>query len=334
MSKSLHNRWEQAASVALLALALVFAQPVGALDFAFPGAAEKTASRVGPMSSIRLPVGPFADGNLPTELAEGALDMSAYQLVLDRTTTLELLQSLREQVVAAGFEVVFECETEACGGYDFRYGSEVLPEPDMHVDLGDFRYLLARGPGVNSEALALLVSRSGRTGFVQITRVGGQAAVEAGAAIPLVTPEPIPEPEVDVPEPAAEKTDLVAGLENGRAQVLEDLIFPSGSSALAEGDYSSLKALAAWLKADAGRNVVLVGHTDASGGLDANIRLSQLRAESVRQVLLFAHGVRPEQIQARGIGFLSPRDTNLSEEGRRKNRRVEVLATSTGLLAP
>lgn len=332
MSRASISRLGRAAPGALFALSLGFALPAAALDLTFPGPAEQTASRVEPMSSLRLPVGPFANGTLPTELVEGALDMAAFRVTLQRATTLDLMQPLRGQLVAAGFDVVFECETEACGGYDFRYGTEVLPEPDMHVDLGDFRYLLARGPGAGKETLALLVSRSGRTGFVQVTRIGGQGALTASPTSPAVTPAPAPE--VVAPEPTAQGADLAAGLESGRAQVLEDLVFPSGSSSLAEGDYASLEALAAWLKAGQGRKVVLIGHTDASGNLEGNIKLSRLRAESVRQVLLYSHKISPEQIQAEGIGFLSPRDSNLTEEGRRKNRRVEALATSTELPAP
>ena len=77
---------------------------------------------------------------------------------------------------------------------------------------------------------------------------------------------------------------------------------------------------------------MLVGHTDASGGFEANLRLSRLRAESVRQALLSIQGVVPDQVQAEGIGPLAPRVTNLTEEGRRQNRWVEVMVTSTELL--
>jgi OOP family OmpA-OmpF porin len=48
--------------------------------------------------------------------------------------------------------------------------------------------------------------------------------------------------------------------------------------------------------------------------------------------LLSIQGVVPDQVQAEGIGPLSPRATNLTEEGRRQNRRVEVMVTSTELL--
>lgn len=317
-----------------LALALGLAQPAQSLDLIFPGSSKITASRATPAGSVRLPVGPFAKGALPTELVEGALDMTAHQITLDRASTLDLIQSLRAQILSVGFDVVFECETEACGGYDFRYGAEVLPEPDMHVDLGDFRYLLARDDGPAKAVVALLVSRSGQTGFVQVTRVGGLAAGTASGTAPPSAP--IEAHVATAPEtvPAPSAPGLVAGLEAGLPQVLDDLIFPSGSSALAAGAYPSLATLAAWMQADPGRKVVLVGHTDASGGLEGNIRLSRLRAESVRQALISSHKISPDRVRAEGIGFLSPRASNLTEDGRRQNRRVEVMATSTGLTAP
>jgi outer membrane protein OmpA-like peptidoglycan-associated protein len=165
-------------------------------------------------------------------------------------------------------------------------------------------------------------------GFVQVAKVGGQKVGVVGAASPA--------PAADAPAAAAPNppAGLASGLETGLPQVLDDLVFPSGSASLAEGDYASLAALAAWLAADTGRKVVLVGHTDASGGLEGNIKLSRLRAESVRQFMLFKYDLSPDRIQAEGIGFLSPRESNLTEQGRQKNRRVEVMATSTELSAP
>jgi outer membrane protein OmpA-like peptidoglycan-associated protein len=75
--------------------------------------------------------------------------------------------------------------------------------------------------------------------------------------------------------------------------------------------------------------VAIVGHTDASGGLEANIALSRKRAQAVRNVLIEAFGVPAAQIQAEGVGYLSPRASNLTEAGRTQNRRVEVMLTST-----
>ncbi len=299
------------------------------------------------MTSFRLPVGPFQNGAMETRLAEGALDQQAFRLDTPDLSTLELIQSLRGQLAAAGYQVLYECETAACGGFDFRYGTDVLPEPDMHVDLGDFRYLAAeRTTSAGQEFLSLVVSRSRLDSFVQVTRIGGRGAVPVlttSSKSPLkLAPAPdqsafslpSPAPAGDTGTTAASATDLGKRLELGTAQVLEDLVFASGSSKLEPGDYPDLGALADWLKADPARRVVLVGHTDASGGLAGNISLSKARAASVRQFLITSLDVPGGQIDAEGVGYLSPRDTNQTEAGRQHNRRVEVMATSTPLLAP
>jgi len=74
--------------------------------------------------------------------------------------------------------------------------------------------------------------------------------------------------------------------------------------------------------------VVLVGHTDASGALAPNIALSRARAQAVRAALV-ALGAKADQIGAEGAGYLAPRATNLTPEGRAQNRRVEVMLTPT-----
>jgi hypothetical protein len=69
-----------------------------------------------------------------------------------------------------------------------------------------------------------------------------------------------------------------------------------------------------------------VGHTDAEGGRDSNIALSEARAEAVRRHLIdVTLGVNPAQLDAAGIGYLAPRATNETAGGREANRRVEVV---------
>ncbi|MGI9395778.1 MAG: OmpA family protein, partial [Boseongicola sp.] len=94
---------------------------------------------------------------------------------------------------------------------------------------------------------------------------------------------------------------------------------------LAGANYPSLTSLAAWLKQEPAARVVLVGHTDAVGSLEANTGLSQRRAKAVADQLTTNYGVDPEQLQAAGAGFLAPRASNLTDDGRALNRRVEVI---------
>jgi outer membrane protein OmpA-like peptidoglycan-associated protein len=313
---------------------LALASPVAgqALELTFPAPVLAVESRVEAPGSYAVPIAAFDGAKVPTRIVTGAIDQRAYRLEAPGVTTLALEEPLRQQLTLAGFKVIFECASNECGGFDFRFGTEVMAEPDMHVDMGDYRFLVAEKPG---EVVSLMVSRSSLSGFVQVTRVG-----EAPLPPPLVESTksaelgvvPLPEganPSIDAPVTVVSQGDVAETLTERGSVVLEDLSFGSGAGALKEGDYASLKDLAALLAENPDMNIALVGHTDASGNLASNIALSKKRAESVRRVLIDRYGLAAERVTAEGVGFLSPRATNQTDEGQKKNRRVEAIVTST-----
>jgi OOP family OmpA-OmpF porin len=294
---------------------------LAALTLELPAPILDEETRVEVPGSYPLPLGPFDGRIVPVRQVEGAVDQRAYRLDAPGQTTLAILAPLRDQVVAAGFQPVFECEDRRCGGFDFRYATDVLPEPEMHVDLADFRFFTAiKG----EEAVSILVSRSSLSAYVQITWVS-EAPEDVGPA-----PEaPVIDLEADPVLPSdGTLSPVLAALNETGTAVLDDLVFASGAASLSDGDYASLAAVAAWLEANPNGTLALVGHTDAAGSLAANIALSERRAEAVAEVLIDRLGADRSRIVAEGVGFLAPIATNQTEEGRQKNRRVEVVVTS------
>ncbi len=71
--------------------------------------------------------------------------------------------------------------------------------------------------------------------------------------------------------------------------------------------------------------LVVVGHTDNVGKIASNLTLSKQRADAVVAYLVSHYHVSQERLQAQGVGSLAPVASNLSEEGRAKNRRVELV---------
>ncbi len=106
---------------------------------------------------------------------------------------------------------------------------------------------------------------------------------------------------------------------------MEDLDFETGSNTLGPGAHDSLARIAAFLVGHPAYRIVLVGHTDSVGALETNIALSKRRAEAVRGRLIDAYGVPAGQVGAEGMGYLAPVASNLTPEGRERNRRVEAL---------
>jgi OOP family OmpA-OmpF porin len=71
--------------------------------------------------------------------------------------------------------------------------------------------------------------------------------------------------------------------------------------------------------------VFIVGHTDNVGGVDYNMKLSQARADAVMKALTIKYKVNSQRLKAYGVGQLTPVAPNKTEEGRAKNRRVELV---------
>lgn len=324
--------------------ALAGAAPANVLTV--EGPAAETADKTEAVGSYSLPVGPWRDGAMKTLPAEGTVHRSAWRIDQRGLATLQILAPLRDQLAAQGYTTLYQCDTEACGGFDFRYAADILPEPEMHVDLGDFRYLAAeKTTSEGTDYVSLVVSRSSEAGFVQIVRVGPEDPTAMTVTSSTKNPNVLPLRSLDgagalgAPEgatiaalslpPAGAAQTMGERLETQGAVALDDLDFPTGSASLAPGDYPTLAALAAYLKDHPDRSVTIVGHTDAEGSLAANIALSKRRAASVLDRLVADYGVDRNQLAADGVGFLSPRASNLTEDGRSQNRRVEVMLTST-----
>lgn len=218
------------------------------------------------------------------------------------------MQGLQAQIDAAGYVPIYSCSDQACGGFDFRFNIKTLSEPALHIDLGDFRYLLAQRQGdAGPEYISLLVSRGADAGFVQLTQA-----------------------ENIVSQPRKILSALALALAAEKPVVLEDLDFAAGSAQLAARDYASLHDLAEWLRENPKRHVTMIGHTDATGSLSANIALSKQRAASVRAILLSNFGLPAEQISFDGVGPAAPRADDATAAGRALNRRVEVVVSPQG----
>ncbi len=101
--------------------------------------------------------------------------------------------------------------------------------------------------------------------------------------------------------------------------------FDTGKSTIKPESAQAIGEIAKLLTADPSLKVFVVGHTDTVGGVDSNIKLSQDRAEAVLQALVRDHGIAPARLRASGCGPFAPVASNDTEEGRAKNRRVELV---------
>jgi outer membrane protein OmpA-like peptidoglycan-associated protein len=112
--------------------------------------------------------------------------------------------------------------------------------------------------------------------------------------------------------------------ERGLVITLGDVLFDTNKSELRSGAQYTIDKLAAFLAEYPTRNVLIEGFTDSTGGVEYNQRLSERRAEAVRNALA-AKGIDSRRLMTRGYGVEYPVAGNETAEGRQRNRRVEVI---------
>jgi outer membrane protein OmpA-like peptidoglycan-associated protein len=106
---------------------------------------------------------------------------------------------------------------------------------------------------------------------------------------------------------------------------VDGIYFDTGKSDLKPESEKAIGEIAKLLKGSMELKLYVVGHTDNVGGLDANMKLSDSRAEAVLQALVRTHGIVASRLKSFGNGPYAPVATNDTEEGRAKNRRVELV---------
>jgi OmpA-OmpF porin, OOP family len=112
-----------------------------------------------------------------------------------------------------------------------------------------------------------------------------------------------------------------------RTFVFDNLNFQTASTELTPDSVQSVSDLTTILKAYPNAKVTLTGHTDNTGDADANQRLSVDRANAVKTMLV-SGGVPSERISTAGYGQSRPITANDTDEGRARNRRLELTVTS------
>lgn len=118
--------------------------------------------------------------------------------------------------------------------------------------------------------------------------------------------------------------DVTAAVSEAGAVVLDGIFFDTGTASLSAESNETLDTTAAYLAANLDQQFYIVGHTDWAGSYDLNISLSNDRAQSVVDALV-ERGIARDRLTGVGVGPVAPNATNESDDGRKLNRRVELV---------
>jgi OmpA-OmpF porin, OOP family len=263
--------------------------------------------------SFTLPTGQVRDrrsGPSASQPLEGHITRIHYRAPEGRSA-LEVFRNYEQSLKAGGFTAVFQCENQACGN-DFSYA--LNPPSVMHFSGKDQKYLAARLSRPTGDVYVSVYTTAAYG-------VGGANKNRVFTLLDVVEVKPMQIGQVVVDANAMAREIAATG-----RVALYGIYFDSGKADVKPESQAALTEIAKLMKQDAAMKLLVVGHTDTNGAFDYNIDLSKRRAQAVVQALVASHGIDAARLKPWGVGFASPVASNRAEDGRGKNRRVELVA--------
>lgn len=267
---------------------------------------------------------------------EGEYTRLIYVAPADRSP-LEVMRNYLDLVEEGGGKVLYRCSDTDCGGElngnDHGGGNQGLIEqiyPQARIRDADFsngKCASGATPREQHYSLVTLPDGSGseRTLGIVAFQIGDRSycdALENRTAVLVVAVSP---------KARERKMVTVTADEMGKALdaaghiALYGIQFDTNKSTLRPESVDTIAQIAKLLKAQPALKLDVVGHTDNVGDAAANLKLSQRRADAVVTALVEDHGIDEARLSARGEGLGKPLADNATEEGRAKNRRVELV---------
>jgi OmpA-OmpF porin, OOP family len=134
--------------------------------------------------------------------------------------------------------------------------------------------------------------------------------------IPPILPIPVPDDDL-----------TKVKIEKGKVVQLKNIYFETNGFELEPRSYFELKKLLQVLRENPTMTIEVRGHTDNQGSHEYNMKLSEDRAKSVANFLIY-NGIKPYRLKSKGFGETQPLTENESEDGKQRNRRVEFAILS------
>jgi outer membrane protein OmpA-like peptidoglycan-associated protein len=257
----------------------------------------------------------FAD----SKKIEGAATRITY-VAPEGKSAEEVIANYRELFRSKGFETLYEAKDEDFGRYD-EFVKAAGYERVFESSGGPKRFITGKLQGKNGDIYVSVYAAENNFWSFEI-KVGKQEAVKGRTYY-----------QVDVIETKPLETSLVVikaeEMENTLAKsgriAIYGILFDHDKTDIKPESKPALEQISILMKKAPDMKIMVVGHTDNQGELGYNQNLSQRRAESVVKALTGTYGISMERLSAHGVGMLSPVASNDSEEGRAKNRRVELV---------
>ncbi|MEZ4776248.1 MAG: OmpA family protein [Bacteroidia bacterium] len=240
-----------------------------------------------------------------TQEIEGKIYRIFYSLPTDAGSVYEIYTNYLNAFKGSGAEILFSCKNLSdCGKYFWDF----LREEDTKIKM----------PAYYGEELAYISAKFSKDGMgYYVTVIPGYGLSEMGYEVTVV--------EVKEMSQQITLSSFEKGMKEKGKVSLYGILFDTGSDVIKQSSYAEIELIAQYLKNNLSKTVYIVGHTDNTGGYTLNMDLSEKRAQAVINVLTSKYGISASRLTGAGVGPVAPESVNTTEEGRKKNRRVEVV---------
>jgi len=242
---------------------------------------------------------------------EGKVTRIQYDAPEDRST-LEIYRNYESALKRAGFEILFAGAREELGK-DFGEAAYNA----MRNVRGDYFYYL-RSYVEHQRYIAAKLSRPEGDVYISIF-----VSISVHKRNPVIQADFV---EVKPMEEGLVTADtMIEDITRTGRVAIYGIYFDTGKVDVKPESEPTLEEIAELLRQNSDLNLYVVGHTDDVGVLDYNMELSQSRAEAVVEALVSSYDIDPDRLHPIGVGPLAPAASNETEEGRARNRRVELV---------
>jgi len=268
---------------------------------------------------------------------EGAYTRLVYLMPAQRSP-IEVLRNYQDDITGKGGTILFECKGPECGGDPGRsseggggnmslamylypaeritaaHGSNGYCAVAAHI--ADQRYLAAEVPNIGAHVSVLTYVLKAPDQY-DVCRAFNDRTIAV----------------VDILEATAREHKMVTVSAGEMAQTIAStgrialygIYFDFNKTELKPESTPTLEQIATLLKESPALKLLVVGHTDNVGSLPFNMDLSQRRAAAVVTSLASRYGISKDRLTPVGVAFASPMASNKTDDGRAKNRRVELV---------
>jgi OOP family OmpA-OmpF porin len=266
------------------------------------------------------------------ERVEGSIVRVVYKAPL-ATTAAEIFRSYRQMLADLGFAETFKLDSGALyalsakdfqqrfyfqGDYAARRGHEDTPFQDADSQYYLTARLVRDGQAVN---VAVFVAESGGLDWME---PGVKQPIVIRLGQPVIGVDVISSRQADYRPVEVKAPEMAKALSATGKIDIYGILFDVDKTELKPESRAALEEVAKLLKSDPSLRIEVGGHTDNTGGADHNMKLSVGRAAAVVNALVGTYAIDKGRLQPQGYGDTKPTAPNDSDQGRAKNRRVEL----------